>query len=183
MRFIKTTLNDAFVIEQTLVEDERGFLSRVFCAEEFEKAALISQFVQMNHSRTVNKGTIRGLHYQIRPYSEAKLVKCIRGAVFDVIVDLRKNSPTFLKWYGEILTDKNYKMMYVPKGFAHGIQTLEPDTEIIYLSSAMYSESYERGIKYNDPLVNIIWPIAEITVSQKDENILFLHTNFEGIEI
>jgi len=149
--------------------DERGFFARAFCETEFAQRGLVTGFVQGNIATSVRKGTIRGLHYQVAPAEEAKLVRCSRGAIWDVIVDLRPDSKTYLKWCGIELSDANGRQMYVPQGCAHGYQTLIDDAEVSYLVSASYAPAYERGIRWDDPLFNIEWPIvSHVDVSPKD---------------
>jgi dTDP-4-dehydrorhamnose 3,5-epimerase len=168
MIFQPTPLAGAYLIETEKRGDERGFFARMFCEQEFAKAGLVSRFVQTNNSWSAKKGTLRGLHYQAPPHAEVKLMRCIRGAIFDVIVDVRPNSPTYKKWFGAELTAENRLMMYVPEGFAHGLITLVDDTEIIYPVSAPYAPQSERGIRYNDPALAIEWPVMPGEISAKD---------------
>ena len=168
MKFIPTGLEGAYVIELEKREDDRGFFARAFCVNEFKAAGLDSAIVQINNSLSVHKGTLRGMHYQLAPKAEVKIVRCIRGSLYDVIVDLRKDSPTYLKSFGAELSAENRKTMYVPKGFAHGFITLEDNTEAFYLVTEFYAPDRERGIKYNDPSLNIKWPITPTVVSDKD---------------
>jgi len=170
MKFNKTPLNDAFTIELEKREDDRGFFARFFCINEFDTNQLDRNIVQINNSLSKDKGTLRGLHYQISPKEETKIVRCIKGALWDVIVDLRPDSPTFLNWFAETLSSDNRKMMFVPKGFAHGFITLEPNTEAIYLVSEFYSAEHERGVRWNDTQINIEWPINPQVISDKDMN-------------
>ena len=183
MIFKELPLKDAFIVEPEPHSDSRGMFSRIFCQEEFKKVGLNTQVVQMNHSMTVNKGALRGMHFQYPPKAEIKMVKCIRGAVFDVIVDLRKGSETFLKWHGETLNPENMKMIFIPEGFAHGFQVLEKNSELIYFHTEFYSPDAEGGIRFDDPMVGIKWP-GEITeISERDKNHALLGNNFTGIEI
>lgn len=168
MIFHSTTLNDAWLIDLELRGDERGYFARTFCAEEFQRHGLISQFVQQNTSRSARRGTLRGLHYQMQPYGEAKLVRCTRGAIVDVIVDIREDSPTYLQHEAFELTADNHRQLYVPPGFAHSFQTLSDDVEVSYLVSAHYTPSAERGLRYNDERLAIDWPLAVTTLSEKD---------------
>lgn len=171
MIFKETKLKGAFIIEVEKIADKRGFFARAFCKKEFEKYSLVSSFVQCNISYNKKKNTLRGMHFQIAPYEEVKLISCIRGAIFDVIIDLRINSPTFKEWVNVELTQENHKMLYVPKGFAHGYLTLDDDTEIFYLVSEFYSPKYERGVRWNDPTFQIKWPQVEnIIISEKDKS-------------
>jgi dTDP-4-dehydrorhamnose 3,5-epimerase len=180
MRFIPTPLRDAYVIELEPFQDNRGMFARIFCKRQLESISHTKNIVQINHSMTLKKGTLRGLHYQRPPRAETKIVKCVRGSVFDVIVDLRKGSPTFLKWYDELLSAENMKMMYIPEGFAHGFQTLEPNSELLYLHTEFFSPEHEGGISYNDPLLNIDWPLAVENISEKDKLHPLLDNAFEG---
>ncbi len=169
MRYKKTPLEGSFLIDLEKREDERGFFSRVFCEEEFEKNGLENKFVQANTSWSQEERTLRGLHYQLPPFQEVKLVRCVKGALWDVIVDLRKGSKTFGKWFGALLTDLNRTMLYVPKGFAHGFITLQEGTEMFYLVSAPYSKEHEVGIRYDDPAFSIDWPAPPKVISEKDK--------------
>lgn len=168
MKFIETPLKGAYTIELEKRGDDRGFFARAFCVNEFENAGLDKSVVQINNSLSAIKGTLRGMHFQLAPKSETKLVRCIRGSLFDVIVDLRRNSPTFLKWFGAELSAENRVAMYVPKGFAHGFLTLEKDTEAFYLVTEFYAPELERGIRYNDPAIGIQWPFEPSLISDKD---------------
>jgi dTDP-4-dehydrorhamnose 3,5-epimerase len=170
MIFSETPLEGAYVIELEKHADERGFFARVFCEQEFSEHGLSSHFVQVNNSLGEARGTLRGLHYQLAPKAEVKLVRCIRGAFYDVIVDLRKNSPTFCRHFGLELTADNRKMLYVPKGFAHGFITVKPDTEALYFVDEFYAPEFERGLRWNDPRLGIDWPIPPSVISGKDRN-------------
>ncbi|AKS23129.1 MAG: dTDP-4-dehydrorhamnose 3,5-epimerase [Leptospirillum sp. Group II 'C75'] len=177
-----TPLTGAFLIDLEKRGDDRGFFARFFCGKEFQGAGLESRFVQINNSLTAKKGTLRGMHYQLPPDPEVKVVRCIRGALFDVIVDLRPDSPTFRQWFGAELTAGNRTMMYVPRGFAHGLVTLEDDTEALYLVSAFYSPAQERGVRYNDPSLGIRWPVEILETSEKDRNWPDLNEEFHGLD-
>jgi len=157
-----------FIIELNPVNDERGFFMRTYDNELFEKYGLHRQWVQENHSRSEKRGIIRGLHFQIEPYAETKLVRCIRGKIFDVAVDIRKDSPTFGKWTGVELSEENKKMLYIPRGFAHGFCTLTEISEVVYKVDNFYSPENERGIIWNDPDIDIDWPIKVPILSDKD---------------
>lgn len=171
MIFKETNLKGAFVIELEKREDERGFFARTWCKKEFEANGLETGQVQANLSLSRKSGTLRGMHYQVAPYEETKLVRCTKGALYDVIIDLRPNSPTYKQWFGVELTEANYKMLYVPKGFAHGFQTLVDNVEVFYLVTQFFSPSAERGVRWNDPKFGIKWPDVNIrTVSEKDKN-------------
>ena len=170
MKFIPTILNGSFTIQLDPINDERGWFARYFCKKEFSTIGHNKEWVQMNHSFSLKKGTLRGMHFQKPPYSEIKLVRCIQGSVFDVIIDLRKDSPTFLKWFGTELSAENKLMMYIPEGFAHGFQTLEDNSGLLYMHTAYYSPEAEDGLRYNDPQVNISWPLEISEISMRDTN-------------
>ena len=183
MKLIETPLSGAFLIQPQPREDERGWFSRVFCARWFREHGLVDTFLQTNHSKSVSAGTIRGLHYQIPPAAEVKLMRCVRGRVLDVIVDVRTSSPTFLNWFAVELSCQNRNMIYVPCGFAHGFQALTDDCEVTYQSSAEYSPEHERQIRFNDPRIGIEWMLAEAIVSPKDASSPLLDDNFAGVEL
>jgi dTDP-4-dehydrorhamnose 3,5-epimerase len=182
MRFHDTPLPGARLIELEKRGDERGFFARMFCEREFGAAGLETRFVNVNNSLSGAVGTLRGLHYQIGDAAEVKIVRCIRGALWDAIVDLRPNSPTFGRWFGETLSAENRRMMYVPRGFAHAILTLERDTEAIYLVSAHYAPAEERGLRWNDPRFAIAWPCAPQEISAKDAGWPDFDPVFHGVE-
>lgn len=173
MIFNETRLKGAYVIELEQVDDERGFFARSWCKEEFELHKLNSNLKQCNISFNKNKGTLRGMHFQEVPYEEAKFVRCIRGAIFDVIIDLREYSETFMQWIGVELTADNRKSLYVPEGFAHGFQTLEDNSEVFYQMSEFYYSEFARGIRWNDSAFRINWPITVTNISDKDNNYQF----------
>lgn len=183
MNFNSLPLQDAYIIDPNPYEDHRGKFSRLFCQEELKKVGHYKQIVQINHSLTKEKGTVRGMHYQKPPKAEIKMVQCLKGEVFDVIVDLRKDSPTFLKWHGEILSPKNSKIMYIPEGFAHGFQVLESDSELLYFHTEFYSPLHEAGIKYNDPKININWLLEPVNISEKDQCYQLITSEFKGVVI
>jgi dTDP-4-dehydrorhamnose 3,5-epimerase len=166
----ETGLHGAWLIDLHKRGDERGFFARAFCKDEFASRGLESEFAQVNTSLSSNAGTLRGLHFQLPPAAEVKLVKCIRGELWDCIVDLRPRSPTFMKWFGANLSADNRTMMYVPRGFAHGFITLADDTEVLYCVSAAYAPDRERGLRWNDPDLGIQWPREPSTISVKDES-------------
>lgn len=168
MLFHKTTLQDAYLIELEPRGDERGWFARTMCQGEFAAHGLATEYVQQNLSGSAKAGTLRGMHFQRGADAEAKLVRCTRGAVIDVIVDLRGGSPTYLKHEAFELTVANRHQLYVPPGFAHGFQTLVDDVEMTYLVSAMYAPASEGGLRYNDPALGIDWPVAVTTISDKD---------------
>ncbi|MDH4230745.1 MAG: dTDP-4-dehydrorhamnose 3,5-epimerase [Nitrospirota bacterium] len=170
MIFHETKLKGAYIIEVEKRVDERGFFGRSWCKREFEENGLNPNAAQANVSCNKRKGTLRGMHYQAAPYGETKLVRCTRGAIYDVIIDMRPDSPTCRQWIGVELTEGNYTMLYVPEDFAHGFQTLEDDTEVIYQVSQFYTPGSERGIRYDDPAFRIDWPLEVRVISEKDRN-------------
>lgn len=170
MIFTETRLKGAFVLELERREDDRGFFARSWCQKEFEAHSLNSVVVQCNISFNRLKGTLRGMHYQAAPFEEAKLVRCTAGALYDVIIDLRPDSATYKQHVGEVLSAANYKMLYVPEGFAHGFQTLEDATEIFYQMSQFYSPEHARGVRYNDPAFGIQWMIGEPVIADRDRD-------------
>lgn len=168
MKFEETPLRGAFLIDLEPRGDDRGFFARAFCAKEFEAHGLETRIVQANVSRNVKKGTLRGMHYQRPPKAEVKMVRCVTGAVFDVIVDLRPSSPTYLRWFGIELTRESGRMLYVPHGFAHGYQALTDDSDVLYLVSEFYAPDHEAAVRWDDPAFGIRWPIADPLLSPKD---------------
>lgn len=181
MKYKELFLKGAYIIDLDLFEDNRGWFARTFDKDEFNKAGLNGEWLQLNHSFNINAGTLRGMHYQLPPFSEIKLVRCIAGSVYDVIIDLRKESDTYLKWYGIELSAENKKMIYIPAGFAHGFQTKTDNAELIYHHSQMYQLGFEKGIKYDDAVINIQWPGEVINISKKDEEYPYLTNEFEGL--
>ena len=170
MKFIETRLKGAFIIEPERLEDERGFFARTFCQKEFEAHGLNPRMVQCNISYNKHKGTLRGMHYQVAPMAEAKLVSCTRGAIYDVIMDLQPESPTYCQWLAEELNAENRKMIYIPEGFAHGFQTIEDETEVFYQMSEFYSPEHARGVRWDDQVFRIKWPLDTKIISEKDRN-------------
>ncbi len=170
MRFESIPLKDAYLIDLDKLGDDRGFFARAFCAQEFADQGLASRFVQVNNSLSADKGTLRGMHYQLSPHAETKLVRCIRGALWDVILDLRPDSATFGQHFGAELSAENRRMMYVPKGVAHGFITLHDDTEAFYFVDEAYAPEHERGVRWNDPHFSIEWPIEPAVLSDKDRD-------------
>ena len=181
MKFNKTPLAGAYVIELEPFLDERGVFARTFCQKEFATIGFHKQIVQINHSLTRKRGAIRGLHFQHPPYAEVKIISCIHGEVFDVAVDIRKGSPTFLEWHGEVISAKNRKSLLIPEGFAHGFQTLDQDCELIYLHSAPYCDQAEGALHVNDPRISVVWPFPATIISDRDRCNPFLPSDFEGI--
>ncbi|GBD98068.1 dTDP-4-dehydrorhamnose 3,5-epimerase [bacterium BMS3Abin07] len=170
MIFKETSLAGAYIITIEKREDERGFFARSWCKNEFESHGLNSSFVQANVSFNKKSGTLRGMHYQVNPYEETKLMRCTRGAIYDVIIDLRPDSPTYKQWIGVELTAENYTMLFVPENFAHGFQTLEDGTEVTYQVSQFYSPGSEQGIRFNDTGFGIKWPVDIRVISDKDRS-------------
>ena len=170
MVFMKTEFSDVWIIDPSPQEDNRGRFVRAWCAREFSQHGIEFSPVQANLGFSVSKGTVRGLHYQDFPALEAKLIRCTRGAMFDVALDLRPESPTFGKWYGTVLSAENGRMIYVPERCAHGYQTLEDETEMYYMTSAFYTPSAARGARFDDPAFGIRWPLPATVVSQQDLN-------------
>lgn len=170
MIFTEAKLKGAFIIEPERLGDHRGFFARTWCQREFETHGLSPRLAQCNISFNKKKGTLRGMHYQAAPYEEAKLVRCTMGAIYDAIIDLRSESPTFMQHTAVVLTAENRKMLYVPEGFAHGFQTLEDDTEVFYQMSEFYVAEYARGVRWNDPAFGIQWPDAEPIILERDRN-------------
>ncbi len=170
MDFLPTEVSGAWLVEPRAFEDDRGVFLRAWCRDEMREAGIEVDFVQSNLAGSVRRGTLRGLHYQVAPHEEAKLVRCVRGSIFDVVVDIRPDSETYGQWHGATLSDKNRRMLYVPPGCAHGYLTLEDDSEAYYLVSARYAPESERGIRWDDPAFNIDWPIREnLILSDKDK--------------
>ena len=170
MIFTETKLKGAYLVELAKLEDERGFFARAWCQHEFAAQGLTSSLVQCNVSFNKKRGTVRGMHYQLPPYAETKLVRCTRGAIYDAIIDLRPGSTTFLQWLGIELTAENYRMLYVPVGFAHGFQTLVDNSEVFYQMSEFYAPDAGRGVRWNDPLFNLRWPRPVSVISDRDQH-------------
>jgi dTDP-4-dehydrorhamnose 3,5-epimerase len=183
MKFLPLPLDGAYLIDAEPFQDTRGLFSRLFCKEAFQEIGHAKEIMQINYSVTKEKGTVRGLHYQKSPYAEMKMVQCLRGRVFDVIVDIRKASSTFLQWHGVELGASPTRMLYVPEGFAHGFQTVEENSELLYFHTACYNPHYESGIRYNDPLLHIQWPLHVEHVSDRDGNHPLLDAMFKGFEV
>ncbi|MHA1185416.1 MAG: dTDP-4-dehydrorhamnose 3,5-epimerase [Candidatus Heimdallarchaeota archaeon] len=183
MKFVETPLKGAYVIELNPFEDHRGMFTRLFCKTEFKEIAHKKEIVQINHSLTKMKGSIRGMHFQIPPKSECKIIKCLQGSVLDVIIDLREGSRTFLNYHMEELSRENQKSIYIPEGFAHGFQTLKENSELIYFHTEYYDKEFERAIRYNDPKIGIDWPLDATDISDKDKNHELLDAKFTGLKI
>jgi dTDP-4-dehydrorhamnose 3,5-epimerase len=170
MKFSNTSLADAVVIDMQPHADNRGYFARTFCTREFAEHGLVTEYPQGNHSYNRARGTVRGMHFQIAPHGEVKLVRCVRGAVLDVIIDLRKDSPSYLKWEAFELSAANGRTLYVPVGYAHGFQTLEDDSDVIYLVSHTHSPGFEGGVRFDDPVFGIDWPLPVSVISDKDRS-------------
>lgn len=170
MKFLETPLKGAYLIEIEPHQDERGFFARTFCKEEFTKHDLKDDFLQCNVSFNHRRGTVRGMHYQVKPFEETKLIRCTRGAIYDVIIDLRQTSDTYLRWYAIELNENNGRMLYVPEGFAHGFQTLEDNTEVFYQMSEFYHPDCAFGVRWDDSAFGIRWPLTNYIMNDKDRN-------------
>lgn len=170
MEFISTALSGAWIIDPVLIEDERGFFGRTWCQREFREHGLNPRLLQCNISFSHRRGTVRGMHYQAAPREEAKVVRCSSGAIFDVIIDLRPDSPTFKRWISVELSARNRRMVYVPEGFAHGFQTLEDDAEVIYHMSELFDVACARGVRWDDCAFGIHWPQPVQAISEKDKS-------------
>ncbi len=170
MKFFKTKITDLLIVEPNVYGDNRGWFSETYNVKEFNKNNINIKYIQDNHSFSSQKGTLRGLHFQKEPYPQSKLVRCSRGKIWDVAVDLRKTSSTYLDWYGIELSAENHKMLLIPKGFAHGFLTLENDCEVQYKVDNVYNKESDRSIIYNDIDININWPIKDVILSEKDKN-------------
>lgn len=172
MIFFETKLKGAYIIELEKLEDQRGFFARTWCKDEYRRMELDANLVQCNISFNKKRGTLRGMHYQSNPYEETKLVRCTRGSIYDVIIDIRPKSITFKQWFAIELSASNRKMLYIPKGFAHGFQTLEDETEVFYQMSEYYHAQNAKGLRWNSPQIGIKWPLEQnITISIKDKNL------------
>ena len=183
MKFHDTKIKGLYVGKLKPISDTRGFFVRSYCSDEFEKINIQKPIQQINHSLTSAVGSIRGMHFQYPPHAETKIVRCIAGEVFDVAVDLRKGSETFLQWYGEYLTPNNLRMMVIPEGFAHGFQVIKKNTEILYLHTASYTPEVESGIPFDDEKVGIEWPLQVTDISNRDRNHKIITEKFKGISL
>ncbi len=181
--YSSTKLQGLYSIYPKSKVDNRGYFERLFCVDEFKELGLNKPIVNINHSLTKQKGTVRGLHFQYPPFQEIKIIICLKGSVYDAAVDIRADSPTFLQWHGEILNEDMRNMLLIPEGFAHGFQTLEENIELLYLHTNFYNKDCESGLNYRDPLLNISWPLSITEVSEKDINHNFLSNEFRGIKI
>lgn len=181
--FIPTALSGLTLVQRKATEDHRGFLSRFYCADEFRAIGLDKPVAQINHTLTRNKGAVRGLHFQYPPHAETKLVSCLQGEIFDVAVDLRSDSPTFLHWHGSVLSAQNRQSLLIPEGFAHGFQTLSEECELIYLHTAAYHPESEGALNIADPKLGIAWPLAITEISERDRNHKLIEQDFQGITL
>lgn len=179
--FISTPLAGLMLVQRKVIEDDRGYLSRFYCADEFRETGINNPIAQINHTLTRNRGAVRGLHFQRPPHAETKLVSCLKGEIFDVAVDLRRNSTTFLQWHGEILSAENHRSLLIPEGYAHGFQTLAEDCELIYLHTAAYHPETEGGLNVTDPGLNIAWPLPIDDLSERDRTHPYIDPDFPGI--
>lgn len=179
--FQQTPIAGLYLIEPRPLQDARGYFERLFCQQAFQAIGLTKPIVQINHSLTKSKGAIRGLHFQYSPHAETKIVRCLRGAIFDVAVDLRAGSPTFLRWHGEILSSENGNMLLIPEGCAHGFQTIKHDVELLYFHTAMYVAEHEGGLYFDDSKLAIHWPLAPTELSERDRQHPRLDDHFQGI--
>jgi dTDP-4-dehydrorhamnose 3,5-epimerase len=170
MRFAETGVKGVYLIEPEKIEDSRGFFARIWCEKEFREHGLNPRLLQCSISFNKRKGTLRGMHFQIHPYQEAKLVRCTQGAIYDVVIDLRRNSETYKKHVAEELTSENHKMLYIPEGCAHGFQTRADATEVFYQISQVFSAEHARGVRWNDPAFGIEWPEDNRTILERDQN-------------
>lgn len=179
----QTSINGLQLIHRKPIGDDRGYLERMFCSEELRSILGIRKIVQINHTNTANRGTVRGMHFQHPPHAEMKLVSCLRGEVFDVAVDLREDSPTFLQWHAEILSENNHKTFVIPEGFAHGFQTLTDDCELLYFHTAAYQPVAEAGLNALDDRLSIKWPLPISERSKRDQQHPVLTDEFAGIKL
>lgn len=181
MEFIETPFSGLWIIKHKQIIDERGYFTRTFCQNEFKQIAFKKNIVQINQSYNKERGTIRGLHFQLPPFSEYKLIRCIHGSVFDVAVDLRKSSSTFLQYFSLELNSNNMLSILIPEGFAHGFQTLEDNSILLYHHTEFYTPGYDTGIRYDDPRLKISWPLAPKNLSPRDLSHHFIEENFNGL--
>jgi len=179
----ETSISGLFLVYNDQLNDHRGSFSRIFCKKEISSVLEERDIVQINHSYTKAVGAIRGLHYQLPPYTEIKFVRCLKGKIWDVIVDLRSESPTFLEHHAQELEPSRNQMLVIPEGCAHGYQVLHADSELLYLHTEYYSSEYERGVRYNDPLLKISWPLPPVDISERDLNHSLIDIDFGGIKV
>ncbi|QFY88654.1 dTDP-4-dehydrorhamnose 3,5-epimerase [Magnetovirga frankeli] len=178
---IVTTLEGLYLLQRSPIEDQRGYFERMYCAEELRDIIEHRSIVQINHTQTETAGTVRGMHFQKKPHAELKIVSCLIGEVFDVAIDLRKGSPSFLHWHAERLSSVNHRSLIIPEGFAHGFQSLTDYSEIIYFVTSDYFPDAEEGVHPQDPLINICWPLQVRNLSPRDQILPFLNEQFHGL--
>lgn len=183
LKIENTKFEGLYVLHPVIHKDNRGVFSRVFCEDELAEVLVGENIKQINHSITDKKGTVRGMHFQYAPNAEVKIIRCMKGMVFDIVIDIRKGSKTFLETFSIKLSAENKKMLYIPKGFAHGFQTLEDNTELLYLHTNIYTPNSERSLHIKDPLLNINFPLAIINLSKKDAEQKLIDNDFRGIEV
>jgi dTDP-4-dehydrorhamnose 3,5-epimerase len=179
MNFVATPIEGLILVKPEIITDARGFFMRTFCKNDFAEINFNKEFVQFNHSFNKCKGTLRGLHFQKKPYTETKLIRCIQGKIYDVAVDLRRDSSTFLHWFGVELSEENMLSILIPDGFAHGFQTLENDSALIYHHTGYYTPSAECGINFDDPVLRVTWPLPPINVSERDSSFPLINKEFK----
>jgi len=183
MKFNETKIKGLYIAELEPLSDDRGFFERAYCNKELEKINIKKPIKQINHSSTATVGTVRGMHYQNSPYAEVKMVRCIVGEVFDVAIDLRRDSDTFLQWHGEYLNSENFKMMVIPEGFAHGFQVIKPNSELLYFHTESYTQKAESGMLFNDEKIGIKWPLQVTNISDRDLKHKLITKEFKGLKI
>lgn len=183
MKIIDTPITGLKVVESLPHHDSRGAFMRLFCADELQSVLGQRHITQINHSRTTHPGAVRGMHFQFPPHAEMKMVRCLRGRIWDVAVDLRTNSPTFLQWYAQELAPADSQMVVIPEGFAHGFQALEPDSELLYLHTGFYQPSCEGGLRHDDPRLAIAWPMPAQDLSPRDQTHPLLDADFTGVAL
>lgn len=180
---VLTPLSGLLVVQRKVIEDERGFLSRFYCVDEFSVLGIDKPVAQINHTLTRKKGAVRGMHFQHPPHAETKLVSCLKGEVWDVALDLRRDSPTFLQWHGEVLSAANRRSLLIPEGFAHGFQALSEDCELIYLHTETYHPEAEDALNASDPALGITWPLDITEMSDRDRKHKLIEQSFQGITL
>jgi dTDP-4-dehydrorhamnose 3,5-epimerase len=183
MKILDTPIADLKLVQSLPHRDSRGAFLRLFCAQELQPVLVDRQIAQINHSKTSHAGAVRGMHFQHPPHAEMKMVRCLRGLVWDVAVDLRAGSPTFLQWHAQKLAHDDAQMLVIPEGFAHGFQALEPDSELLYLHTAFYHPPSEGGLRYDDPRLGIAWPLRPQDLSPRDDSHPLLDADFTGVAI
>lgn len=183
MTFIDTPLQGLFEVQSAPFGDERGKFTRLYCEREFAPLHANLHIAQINLSETRRRGTVRGMHYQMPPSAEAKFIRCLRGRVFDVAVDLRQGSKTFLQWHALELNDENDRAIFIPEGFAHGFQSLSDDVQLLYLHTAPWSQPHEAGLRHDDPRLNVRWPLSTTTISARDRNFPLIKDDFAGVKL